>query len=221
MFVLHKHHLPCGSLTSITHRSRYGRARVRRAGSESLFRLRSSSKNVRTEARRGGGAWPLNCRKLSLWNTYICQTVYDIHVHARRLGGGHYIHLPKHLQDGPPQCCPLGGWVSLTGTEKHRVVCNDAHGRWGGKEMVQISARNRAELLLQVGTLRLWHTGSHWQSLQEKMLKCQNRNIWTNYRQSEWCGMKGFYSFITPNTFSPAKCPDWGVCVSGYNICFC
>lgn len=37
--------------------------------------------------------------------------------------------------------------------------------------MVQISASNRAELLLQVGTLRLRHAGSHRQTLQEKKLK--------------------------------------------------
>lgn len=60
--------LPCSSLTSMTQRSREGRGRVRRAGSESTFRLRSSERNMRTDASRGGGAWPLNCRKLSLSN---------------------------------------------------------------------------------------------------------------------------------------------------------
>lgn len=58
--------LPCSSLTSMMQRSREGRGRVRRAGSESTFRLRSSERNMRTDASRGGGAWPLNCRKLSL-----------------------------------------------------------------------------------------------------------------------------------------------------------
>lgn len=47
-------------------RSREGRGTVSREGSESPFRLRSSNRNIRTDARRGGGAWPLNCRKFSL-----------------------------------------------------------------------------------------------------------------------------------------------------------
>lgn len=72
---------------------------------------------------------------------------------------------PEHLQDGPPQRCSSGGWIGLTGTQKHWVVGDDANGRRGGKEMVQVSAGNRAELLLQVGTLRLRHAGSHRQTL--------------------------------------------------------
>lgn len=38
----------------------------------------------------------------------------------------HYV--PEHLQDGPSQCCPLGGGADLTGAEKHWVVGDDAHG---------------------------------------------------------------------------------------------
>lgn len=47
---------PCGSLTITRQRSREGRGRARRVGSESLFRLRSSERNVRTDASLGGGA---------------------------------------------------------------------------------------------------------------------------------------------------------------------
>lgn len=36
--------------------------------------------------------------------------------------------VPEHLQDGPPQRCPLGRGVDLTGAEKHWVVDDDAHG---------------------------------------------------------------------------------------------
>lgn len=47
---------PCGSLTIIKQRSSEGRGRVSRVGSESLFRLRSSERNTRTDASLGGGA---------------------------------------------------------------------------------------------------------------------------------------------------------------------
>lgn len=47
---------PCGWLTIITQRSNEGRGRASRAGSESLFRLRSSERNMRTDASLGGGA---------------------------------------------------------------------------------------------------------------------------------------------------------------------
>ena len=62
---------PWGSLTSITQRSREGRGTVSSRGSVSAFRLRSSNRKARTEVRRGGGAFPLNCRKLSLWSTRV------------------------------------------------------------------------------------------------------------------------------------------------------
>lgn len=47
---------PCGSLTIIMQRSSEGRGRVSRVGSESLFRLRISKRNMRTGASLGGGA---------------------------------------------------------------------------------------------------------------------------------------------------------------------
>lgn len=74
--------------------------------------------------------------------------------------------IPDHLQDGPPQRCPSGGAVDLAGAEKHWVVGDHAHGGRRRKEMVQIPAGDRAELLLQVGPLRLGQACSHRQPLQ-------------------------------------------------------
>lgn len=74
--------------------------------------------------------------------------------------------IPDHLQDGPPQRCPSGGAVDLAGAEKHWVVGDNAHGGRRRKEMVQIPAGDRAELLLQVGPLRLGQACSHRQPLQ-------------------------------------------------------
>lgn len=76
---------PCGSLTVIKQRSRAGTGRVKRAGSESPFLLRSSERNRRSGASRGGGAWPLNCRKLSLWK--------QDRRHALNSRGGNIIHI--------------------------------------------------------------------------------------------------------------------------------
>lgn len=76
--------------------------------------------------------------------------------------------VPEHLQDGPPQRRPPGGGGDLAGTEEHRVVGDGARGGRGGKEMVQVPAGDRAELLLQVGPLRLEEAGSHRQPLRGK-----------------------------------------------------
>lgn len=73
--------------------------------------------------------------------------------------------VPEHLQDGPPQRRPSGGGGDLAGAEEHRVVGDDAHGGRGGEEVVQVPAGDRAELLLQVGPLRLEEAGSHRQPL--------------------------------------------------------
>lgn len=58
--------LPCGSLTSISKRSTKGRGIMSKEGSRSLFLFKSSKRKERTAASRGGGATPLNWRKLSL-----------------------------------------------------------------------------------------------------------------------------------------------------------
>lgn len=73
--------------------------------------------------------------------------------------------VPEHLQDGPPQRRPSGGGGDLAGAEEHRVVGDGARGGRGGKEMIQVPAGDRAELLLQVGPLRLEEAGSHRQPL--------------------------------------------------------
>lgn len=70
------------------------------------------------------------------------------------------LDLPEHFQDELPEGCSSGSWDGLTGTEKYWVVGNDAQRRCGRKEMVQIPAGNRPELLLQVDPLRLRQTGS-------------------------------------------------------------
>lgn len=46
------------------------------------------------------------------------------------------------------------------------MVGDDAHGGRGRKEMVQIPADDRTELLLQVGPLRLGQACSHRQTLE-------------------------------------------------------
>lgn len=74
--------------------------------------------------------------------------------------------VPEHLQDGPPQRRPPGGGVDLAGAEKHGMVGDDANGRRSRHEVVQIPADDRAELLLQVGPLRLGQACSHRQTLQ-------------------------------------------------------
>lgn len=100
--------------------------------------------------------------------------------------------LPEHLQDGPPQRSPPGGRAGLTGAQEHRVVGNDAHGGRGGEEMVQIPEGDGAELLLQVGALRLRHAASYRQTLHGNRVKRSQYEETSRQRKDK----KGIYIYI-------------------------
>lgn len=70
--------------------------------------------------------------------------------------------------------------------------------------MVQISAGYRAELLLQVDPLRLRHTGSHRQTLQEHTSKV------SEWKREQITGMSSLSKHVCPN------CPR--VCEAVYNM---
>lgn len=115
-------------------------------------------------------------------------------------------NVPENLHNDSPQRCPSGDWTHFTGTEKHRVVDYDTQGWRGRKEMIQISAGNRTELLLQVETLGLRDSGSHWQTLQENQLIMSERKHLNTLQMDEGC--KGWISAARQSSSLNLLSPD-------------